>query len=335
VTTLDFSVVPGSAVEEILADGITDVYRIVADTYRRHERGETVNPDSHFLRFPDRPDARVIALPASLGGGSGAMGIKWISSFPDNVATGLPRASAVLILNDDATGYPVACLEAAGISAARTAASATLALATLAGRDARRFAFVGAGTIARSIVDHMVAAKVAFRSVSCVDVDPAAADSLVTHIASCVDAPVTRAATIAGVLDADVVVFATTATVPHVPVTATLRPGQLVLHISLRDLPPQLLLAANNIVDDVEHCLKANTSAHLTEQTTGNRDFITGTIGAALDGRVRLDPGRATIFSPFGLGVLDIAVGAYVLEEARRRGTALSIPHFFGRTRRW
>ena len=30
----------------------------------------------------------------------------------DNVAAGIPRASAVLILNDHDTGYPFACMEA-------------------------------------------------------------------------------------------------------------------------------------------------------------------------------------------------------------------------------
>lgn len=41
------------------------------------------------------------------------------------------------------------------------------------------------------------------------------------------------------------------------------------------------------------------------------------------------------IFSPFGLGVLDLAVGAFVLGEARKDGNTIEVPNFFGETRRW
>jgi hypothetical protein len=44
--------------------------------------------------------------------------------FPENTASGLPRASAVVILDDHTTGCPFACPEASVISATRTAASA-------------------------------------------------------------------------------------------------------------------------------------------------------------------------------------------------------------------
>lgn len=241
----------------------------------------------------------------------------------------------MLILNDYATGYPIACLESAGISAARTAVSAALAVDVLAGdrpANAGRVAFVGAGVIARTILEHLVAAKTAIGAVSCFDLSPARATDLLAHAASLIDVPTTRAESLDEVFAADVVVFATTAAEPYVPADTELRPGQLLLNISLRDLPPEVLLSSDNVVDDVDHCLKAATSPHLAEQLSGGRDFITGTLGAAMAGRVRLDPARPTVFSPFGLGVLDVAVGVYVLEAARLAGTAVSIPDFFGAT---
>ena len=57
------------------------------------------------------------------------------------------------------------------------------------------------------------------------------------------------------------------------------------LHVSLRDLAPQILLTATNIVDDIDHCLTANTSPHLAEQLTGNREFLHGTLGDVITGR--------------------------------------------------
>ena len=86
------------------------------------------------------------------------------------------------------------------------------------------------------------------------------------------------------------------------------------LHVSLRDLAPQIVLGATNIVDDVEHCLKADTSPHLAEQLTGNRDFLTGTLDDVMTGRVTLPTNRPIVFSPFGLGVLDLAVGKHVYD---------------------
>ena len=118
-----FHVVPGSIVRSVIDDHRNEIFQTVEAAYRLHSAGGTVNPDSYFLRYPDKPSARIIALPAHLGGTFQKSGIKWISSFPENTAGNLARASAVLILNDAMTGYPVACIEASLISATRTAAS--------------------------------------------------------------------------------------------------------------------------------------------------------------------------------------------------------------------
>ena len=104
--------------------------------------------------------------------------------------------------------------------------------------------------------------------------------------------------------------------------------------MSLRDLDPRILLDAVNIVDDVEHCLKADTSPHLVEQLTGNRDFLHGTLPDVLEGRVAVPPDRTVVFSPFGLGVLDLAVGKYVYDEVVRSGDLHVVDDFFHELRR-
>jgi ornithine cyclodeaminase len=331
----DFDVVAGETVRDVLSAKRAEVIGIVSDAYRSHEAGESVNPDSYFLRFPEKPDSRIIALPAYLGADVQLAGIKWIASFPKNTKAGNPRASAVLILNDYETGYPVACLEAANISAARTAASAAVAATALrpGGFAGTRIAIVGGGVIARNICDYLHAAGCAPDAYLVHDLHQESGQALVEHLRTTQQRAASFTDDLGTALEAETVVFATTALEPYV--TTPFKPGQVVLNVSLRDLTPEVVLAAENIFDDVDHCLKANTSPHLAEQLTGSRDFVTGTLAGVLNGDVSVAADRPVIFSPFGLGVLDLAVGAYVLQQAREAGTAIAIPQFFGETRRW
>jgi ornithine cyclodeaminase len=127
----------------------------------------------------------------------------------------------------------------------------------------------------------------------------------------------------------DMVVFATVAGRPHVNDASWFEHNPLVLHVSLRDLAPEIVLASTNIVDDVEHCLKADTSPHLAEQLTGNRDFVHGTLADVMAGRVTVPADRPVVFSPFGLGVLDLAVGKYVYDRVAANGGLHVVDDFF------
>ena len=166
-----FAVISGAQVQQALQGREKQVTELVEATYRLHGAGDSVNPPSYFLRFPDRPTARIIALPASIGGQVRVDGLKWISSFPENVAAGVPRASAVLILNDHDTGYPFACLESSIISATRTAASAALAADRLSHGRARpmRVGFFGVGLIARYIHTFLTATGWSFDEIGVFD----------------------------------------------------------------------------------------------------------------------------------------------------------------------
>ncbi len=333
-----FAVIPGAQVRQALAGRERQITELVEATYRRHGSGDSVNPPSYFLRFPDRPSDRIIALPASIGGPHRVDGLKWISSFPGNVTAGLPRASAVLILNDHDTGYPFACLESSIISATRTAASAAVAADWLsASRDGRgrprpaRAGFIGTGPIARYIHTYLAGTGWTFDQIGVHDLSAASAAGFRGYLEqSGTTAQITvHQDTGPLIRSSDLVIFATVAGQPHVSDLSWFEHNPLVLHVSLRDLAPQILLASTNIVDDVEHCLKADTSPHLAEQLTGNRDFLAGTLDDVMAGRVTIPADRPTVFSPFGLGVLDLAVGKYVYDEITRSGELHVIDDFF------
>ena len=334
-----FSVISGAQVRQALHGREKQIIELVEATYRLHGAGDSVNPPSYFLRFPDRPSSRIIALPASIGGSVRVDGLKWISSFPENVPAGIPRASAVLILNDHDTGYPFACLESSIISATRTAASAALAADRLSRGRPRptRVGFFGTGLIARYIHTYLAGTGFNFHDIGVHDQSPGSAAGFQGYLEQTgATGRITQHHDAESLIrSSDLVVFATIAGQPHITEPSWFAHNPLVLHISLRDLSPEILLASTNIVDDVEHCLKAETSPHLAEKLSGNRNFLHGTLDDVMTGRVTIPTDRPVIFSPFGLGVLDLAVGKYVYDEIHRAGELHTIDDFFHERHRY
>jgi N-[(2S)-2-amino-2-carboxyethyl]-L-glutamate dehydrogenase len=339
ITVPPFAVISGAQVQDALLGREKQIVELVEATYQLHGAGASVNPPSYFLRFPDRPAARIIALPASVGGQVRVDGLKWISSFPENVAAGVPRASAVLILNDHDTGYPFACLEGSIISATRTAASAALAADWLSRGRGRpnRVGFFGAGLIARYIHTFLAGTGWSFDEIGVHDLSAGSAAGFRGYLER--SGAAGRVTVYDGaeqlLRSSDLVVFATTAVAPHVSDPSWFDHDPLVLHVSLRDLAPEIILASANIVDDIEHCLKADTSPHLAEQRTGNRDFLNGTLDEVMAGRVTPPADQPLVFSPFGLGVLDLAVGKYVYDEVAGSGDLRVVDDFFHELRRY
>lgn len=329
----ELSIINGKTVSDIIRAHRAECIEIVRNAYLAHADGQSVNPDSYFLRFPEKSDCRIIALPAYLGNGFDVAGLKWIASFPANVQRGFPRASAVLVLNSYDTGYPFAILESSIVSAARTAASAALAAYWLSGqsRRARSLGIVGTGLIARYVYDFLVDTGWTFEEVRLHDISPRESEKFRSTACRLEQhRTVTIVPDVAQLVRAsDLIVFATIASAPHITEPALFEHSPLVLHVSLRDLAPEILLRSQNVVDDIEHVMKANTSPHLAEQTTGNRSFVTGTLADIMLERRSVDSSRPIIFSPFGMGILDLAIGKWVYEQAVASGRDLRLSDFF------
>ncbi len=313
----DILVLKGQDVLSLLTGRETEIIEAVQMAYLAHAQGESSLPQSSFLNFAGQPRDRIIALPAYLGNGFGVAGIKWIASFPGNLAEGMDRASAVIILNSPITGRPVAFIEGSIISAKRTAASAALAAKTLhEGRSAQTVGLLGCGVINHEIARFVLAACPGVERFLIHDIDKQRAGKFRDRCARLSDQITVEVAEDLPQLlrESKLISFATTAIQPHLSDLAQCQPGSTILHISLRDLTPEVILAGDNIVDDVDHVCRAQTSVHLAEQLTGNRDFIRCTLADVLSGNApaRKDDDSIAIFSPFGLGVLDLAVAKLV-----------------------
>lgn len=105
----------------------------------------------HEIARPGVAAATALLMPAWTAGapGEGAfLGVKIVSVFPDNGARGLPAIQGAYLLQDGATGEPLAVMDGKRLTVWRTACASALAAAELARRDATRLALIGAGALA-------------------------------------------------------------------------------------------------------------------------------------------------------------------------------------------
>jgi ornithine cyclodeaminase/alanine dehydrogenase len=135
----------GNADIEALGLTMRDVVEIVSATLCDKAKGDVELPPK--LGLAPRPGAVLHAMPARVGA---AFGMKWIASFPENRARGVPPTTGVIVLNDAETGAPSAVLDADWITTMRTGAVAAVAARMLARPDSPSAAIIGPGRIGAS-----------------------------------------------------------------------------------------------------------------------------------------------------------------------------------------
>mgnify|MGYP000256378676 CR=1 FL=1 len=117
-----------------------EAFEAVRDAFVAHARGEwTMQPKLYVTNYP-AGDFR--AMPAL---GAGHALLKWVTSFPDNPARGLPTVTGLVLLSDASTGELQAVLDAAAVTSLRTAAAAAIAAEVLRSPEAESIAVVGCG----------------------------------------------------------------------------------------------------------------------------------------------------------------------------------------------
>ena len=329
----DIYIINGNEIFEILKENEREVVAVIRSAYQTYSSGDSSLPHSTFLRFPNNEKDRIISLIGYLGGEFNVAGMKWIASFPDNIAKGFERASAVLVLNSMGNGRPFALLESSIISANRTAASAALAARKLWRKDDEpTIGLVGLGLINFEILKYINSLFPKIKEIFVYDLNYERAKQFVNlgeknypylnyHITQSLETTLKNS---------NVLSFATTAGKPYVEDMGVCKEGTVVLNISLRDLSPSVILSANNIVDDIEHVNRAQTSIHLTSEKVGHLNFIDGTfVDLFNEAFVKKLKKNITIFSPFGLGVLDLALGHYVYKKGKENKIGRSISDFF------
>ena len=308
----------------------------VEEGFRLHAQHDYAQPLKPYLRNPNSTHIadRIIAMPAWIGGSDPIAGLKWIGSKHDNPsARSLERASAVIVLNDNETHFPIAIMEAARISALRTAAVTGVAARHLAKKDFTEATVIGCGPIGRAQVQMFGEQFPSLKRIHLFDKQAAAIEFLrrwieENHAAIEV---VRHENARSAVEQGDVVVTATVTDQPYISFD-WLKTGAFLSNISIMDVKKEVFLRADKVVvDDWDQCNREKKIINqLVEEGTFSREKLHAEIGEIVSGA---KPGRENnreiiLLNPMGMAIDDIVCARAILRAAEKNAVGTLVDLF-------
>jgi ornithine cyclodeaminase len=311
---------------ERLGGASSELYmQALQQAFIRHAQGKVVQPLKPYLRANDGSGHiadRIIAMPAYIGGEAPIAGIKWVGSKHDNPARyGWERASALIILNDPDTNYPLAVMEGGLISSMRTASVTALAARYLARSGFSQLACIGCGFIAQMHIRVLLEQYPAISDVALFDLDPTALRSLIAELQPRFPAVTFYAAASAeaAVRRGEVVVTCTVTDQPYLHFS-WLQKGAFLSNISLMDVHKDVFLQVGKVVvDDWEQCNREKKIINqLVLEGRFSREQLYAELGEIVSGQ---RPGRETddeiiLLNPIGIALEDIACAQSLYHRA-------------------
>lgn len=257
----------------------------------------------------------------------GVAGVKIVGDYIDNYRQGLPSEMALLNLFDPRTGMPVALLDATAITEIRTGAITALGAKYLGPEGARVLGHIGARGSAYWNV-RLLDRLFGFAEIRVHSRRPESRTAFAARLTQDLGKPVRAVDSWQACLEgADIQVEASRLAAPE-PLfrTAWVEPGNLVVpygtmsavELSLTDVMDKI------VVDDWGQCrsgrlgsLRAHVEAGKLSEATLHAELCQIVAGER-PGRERAD--ETILFWHRGLSLSDIALGAAMLEKARRHG---------------
>jgi ornithine cyclodeaminase len=297
----------------------------MAAALRTLARGDARLPLRSVILLPDGRGAFAV-MPAYLGDPP-SIGLKAISVFPGNHASGLDSHQGAVLLFEAEHGRLAAVMDASSITAIRTAAVSGVATRLLAREDAGDLAILGSGVQAHTHLEAMAIARRLSR-VRAWSRDPANVRAFVERAARRLGIQVEAVGSAReAVAGADLIC---TTTASHAPVLMGdwIAPGAHVNAVGAslsrdRELDTAAVVRSRLFVDRRESAL-AEAGDFLIPKAEGafGDDHIRAELGELLLGtRPGRESGEAvTLFKSLGLAVEDVAAARLIYANAVRTG---------------
>ncbi len=251
-----------------------------------------------------------------------SFGTKLVSLFPDNLNSGLPVTTGLVILNDGKTGEPLAVMNGATITGLRTSAIGSLSIKYLAKTNVKKLGVVGAGV--QGYYQTLFATTVRnFSDVYITDINAERVSALLKKLSNslsglnihCCDSPTEVAK------ESDVIITATNTKSPLFPNESSLFKGKHFVGIGsykpeMREYPEAFFKLLKKVYIDTEHALE-ETGDLLTPINQGwiNKEQVVS-IASAIKSDQKSSGDVPSFFKSVGMALFDVVTAGLIYKKA-------------------
>lgn len=304
---------------------MADCMEAVAEALLAMHRGEVTQPLRSMMPLREARGLLGV-MPAEMAEPPVA-GIKVISVVHGNHERGLDSHQGTVTLFAAEDGRPLAILDAASITAIRTAAASGVATRALANVDADDLAMLGTGVQAVSHLDAMCVAR-PVRRVRVWSRTPAHAARFAAEQAARTGLEVRACASVEDAVDGAGIVCTVTASREPILAGRWLAPGCHVNAVgactpTTREVDAEAVARAAVYTDCRESAQSEAGDLMLAiAERRIDADHLRGELGDVLAGTLagRSSPDQITLYESLGIGIFDLAAGHLAMTRARASG---------------
>jgi ornithine cyclodeaminase len=312
---------------------IEDILECTEHALKQYSEGKAINPTRMSLPFYDDTNT-LLAMPSVLNETkeSGNVGIKIVTTAPENTKVGKKTINGLVMVADYQTGEPVCLLDAAYLTKIRTGALSAVATKYLSNPSAERLAIIGTGVQAYGLLETISHVR-NIKELYLYNRSAEKAEVFSKHVKSNFDYSVEICNTPEEAANnADILVTASSSREPvfsgplkkglHINAVGSFRP-------SMQELPSNIFPDIDKIVVESKHDALEETGDLINPLNEGviDENSIYDELGnlVGADGTVREHKEEITLFKSVGLGLVDVIIADYFYRKAREAGEGTEI----------
>ena len=272
-----------------------------------------------------KSNGQSLYMPAYVEGGEGALGVKIVSVYPENIKKNLPSVPATMIVLDPETGMVSACLDGTYLTQLRTGAVQGAATELLAKEDAKIGALIGTGGQAQSQLEAMwTVRKLEEVRIFDIDFDRASqfAEEMMQQFSVTMRPTKTNQECVEG---ADIITSVTTSKRATFS-TEWVKKGAHINGVGaytpeMCEIPREIIKAADIVIFDTMDGVLKEAGDFISPLQDGyiQRDSYHGELGQLINEELvgRTSGEQITIFKTVGSAVLDVVVATEIVKKAK------------------